>query len=267
MLESAQAVRFVRRIYPGKTRPALVAVVDSLQVETEVIVKISEGCAERKVGGLVAEAIAAMLAQDLRFPIPKPFLTEFSPAFVRSIADREIQTLAMRSSRIGFGSQRLPSGYRAWIPGSPITSSLLGLAARIFAFDLLIDNIDRRVSNSNILTDGTQIAIYDHELAFVSNLILGGYRPPWEIGSREDYKNPDRHVLYEGLRGRTADFDLSTFATAWRGISDEKLKEYKTVIPADWANDLGVCNRAIAQIAHTRDNIDGCLAEVTRVLQ
>lgn len=83
MLEQVTAVRFDRRMGSGKTWPCLLSCLRSSSEddELEIITKFSGGC-ERKVGGLVAEAIAAMLASDLDLPIPEPVLVEFDTEFV-----------------------------------------------------------------------------------------------------------------------------------------------------------------------------------------
>ena len=76
MLDSVIAVRFDRRMGNGKTWPCLVSGLKPDGDEMEVVAKFSAGC-ERQVGGLVAEAIAAMLAADLDLPVPEPVLVEF----------------------------------------------------------------------------------------------------------------------------------------------------------------------------------------------
>ena len=73
MLDMVIAVRFDRRMGTGKTKPMLLACTAPDGSDVEVVAKVSAGC-ERGVGGLVAEAIAAMLAADLDLPVPEPFL-------------------------------------------------------------------------------------------------------------------------------------------------------------------------------------------------
>jgi len=58
MLNEVAAVRFDGRAGSGKTWPCLINCADSSGQEYELVVKLAAGC-ERKVNGLVAEAIAA----------------------------------------------------------------------------------------------------------------------------------------------------------------------------------------------------------------
>lgn len=76
MLDVVTAIRFDRRLGSGKTWPCLLSCARTDGEETEVVAKFSAGC-ERQIGGLVAEAIAAILTADLDFPIPEPLVVEF----------------------------------------------------------------------------------------------------------------------------------------------------------------------------------------------
>jgi hypothetical protein len=70
VLDLVTASRFDRRTSSGKTWPCLLSCTRADGDETEVVAKFSAGC-ERQVGGLVAEAIAAILAADLDLPVPE----------------------------------------------------------------------------------------------------------------------------------------------------------------------------------------------------
>jgi hypothetical protein len=77
-------------------------------------------------------------------------------------------------------------------------------------------------------------------------------------------ETPGFHIFREQLRGRAIDF--SAIRAAWTSLSDERLTAYGQVIPAEWAAADDAVGRALALIKGARDNIDGCLSGVQRVL-
>ena len=245
--------------------PSLVAYKDENDVNTEVIAKLSGNC-DRRTGNLCAEVVGALLARDLNLNVPEACLIEFSSPFIRTITDPDIRALAERSSIVGFGSRRLPQGFRAWI-AQQHSSPMLQMAVNIFSFDAFIENADRRMANSNLLTDGEQIVVYDHELAFISGLTIIGRKPPWKTGALDYLGNAgeNRHVFYDSLKGQALDF--TAIKAAWTAITDQRLDAYVTAIPPEWVNESAVWRDAVSQIAGIRDNMTDCLAEVARVLK
>lgn len=263
MLDLVTAVRFDRRMGSGKTKPVLLACVAPDGNEVEVVAKVSAGC-ERGVGGLVAEAIAAMLAADLDLPAPEPFLVQLEREFIEIWSDAEVRRLAEKSVTVGFGSKKLPNGFTTWPMDKTIPPHLRGTAAEILAFDALIFNDDRRPNNPNCLCDGANFAILDHELTFLTEGIIGR-RFPWEPGSLEHFKRPRSHLFSDDLRGRA--INLDRLAGAWEGITDTRLAEFGAALPPEWAADAGVAKKALGYIAKVRDNIQSAMAEISRVLK
>jgi hypothetical protein len=248
----------------GKTWPCLLSGLRADGEEIEVIGKFSAGC-ERKVGGLVAEAIGAMLAIDLDLPAPEPFLINFDHDFIASVSssDKAVADRLLNSANVAFGSRKLPPGFALLPKNKAVPQSLKTQAAEIFAFDALIQNPDRRPENPNCLLDGRNFAIFDHELAFMTEGIIG-FRPPWQAGGLNPIKGPNRHVFYRELQGRP--FDLSRFEGAWRALTDARLLEYRNALPEIWTADSDVANKTLSYIAQIRDNISPALAEIGRVL-
>lgn len=265
MLDLVTAVRFDRRMGSGKTWPCLLSCQRANGEEVELVAKFSAGC-ERQVGGLVAEAIAAMLAADLDIPVPEPLLVEFDGEFVDLVRtqDPDVAERIGRSVPVAFGSCKLPAGFAVLPPSKSIPQSLRGQAAEIFAFDALIQNADRRPINPNCLLNGRNFACFDHEFAFMTKGIVG-WRPPWQAGGLEGMKGPQQHIFSADLQGRAVDF--SRLQGAWQAVSDARLNEYRAALPPAWGNDGGVAQDALDYIAQVRENIVAAMAEVARVLQ
>jgi len=264
VLDLVTATRFDRRMHSGKTWPCLLSCAKPDGDETEVVAKFSAGC-ERKVGGLIAETIAAMLAIDLDLPVPEPVLVQFDAEFVRLIRLRDpaLADRAEHSLRIAFGSSKLPPGFTVIPRGKPVPQMLRPDAAEILAFDALVQNSDRRPENPNCLLDGRTFAIFDHELAFLTKGVIG-WRPPWERGALESIKGPNRHVFFSDLQGKSVDFNR--LMGAWQAVSETRLHDYRQALPPAWNDDGGIAEEIVDYIRSVRDNIAPALAEIARVL-
>jgi hypothetical protein len=262
MLDFVTAIRFDRRMGSGKTKPMLFSCALHDGNEVELVAKVSAGC-DRGVGGLVSEAITAMLAADLDLPVPEPYLVRLNENFIETWSDSEVYGLAKKSAQVGFGSKKLPHGFTTWPAGKTIPQHLRVAAAEILAFDVLTLNDDRRPANPNCLCDGKSFAIIDHELCFITEGVIGR-KLPWELGALEYMMRPQSHLFSDMLRGR--DVDLNRFGGAWEGITDARLVEYRAALPPEWANDNGVAEKTLGYIAQVRANIQAALAEIRRVL-
>ncbi len=204
--------------------------------EVEAIVKFAAGC-EAKEMSLVREAIVAVLAADLDLPIPEPFIVRVESDFADTISDDGVKAQARKSPHVAFGSQKLPPGFATFPIEKPLPRELVTAAAEIFAFDHLIANPDRTAANPNLLFNGRAFGIFDHELAFFTEGILG-WKAPWEPGGASfprDLPPSIRHVFLEELRGRT--LDLNRLTGAFEAISDRRIDEYGGSLPAEWVAD------------------------------
>lgn len=262
MLNRVTAVRFDGRVQSGRTVPCRLTCETADGTEVEVVAKLSEGC-DRKVTALAMEAIAALLAADLDLPVPEPFLVALEPEFIDGMPDEFVAAMARRSSPLAFGSKHLPPGYTSWPVGKTIPKDALATAVEIFAFDALIVNDDRRSANPNCLFSGASLAIYDHEMAFFIEGIIG-WMPPWEIGALESHKQTRRHLFAEQLSGKAVNLDR--FAGAWLAIGDDRLAAYRAALPDAWNSAGQSVDQALRHIGQVRDNIDAALQEVRRAL-
>jgi hypothetical protein len=145
----------------------------------------------------------------------------------------------------------------------PYTDAMLADALGVFVFDAMIANPDRRRDNPNCLVKGSQIYIFDHELAFFHKAVIG-WKEPWKIGSLPSMATPGNHIFFDGLKGRT--FDLALIEKAWRGLSDVHLQAYRDAIPVQWLSAKRAVEDAVSLIQGVRDNLTGALVEVRGVL-
>lgn len=263
MFDRLEVTRLDRPMGVGRTRPLLMVSEGAGLAEIEVVAKFSAGCS---VAGLVREAIGAMLASDLGLPTPPPYLVHISDEFVGSVADPEIAGFLRASCPYGFGSQRLPDGFSAWVPpGGRMSPELEQEAIDILAFDCWVTNPDRRVDNQNLLTDGRYFAIFDHELALMTTLNLF-WREPWSPGALEGAHPPHGHVFFDHLRGR-AEYPLVALNARLAALTDARVHEYREALPPEWIAEAGdAVDAAAAYIMLLRDNVAPAYAELRRAL-
>jgi hypothetical protein len=248
----------------------LVTCEDDSQNAVELIVKFAAGC-EGKVGSLVREVVAAMMAADLDLPVPEPFLVKVDSDFTNSIAptdSRTRQAKANAAASVGwnFGSKKLPPGFSIFPKSRSISQVLLPSALEVLAFDTLIANPDRTVENPNCQSNGRELAIFDHELAFRTNGIIG-WKSPWERGAVSFPKGqPDRfrHVFVDELRGSNHSF--TRLAGAFDVLTDARLSEYRQALPQEWLGDGEDIDSILDYVRALRTNIDAALTNISNAL-
>lgn len=262
MLETITPIQFHGATTSGRTKPSRLFCEKQDGTIVEVVAKFSAGC-DRSETSLAMEVIGAYLAADLGLPVPAPYLLDVQPEWVATVTNGERRTLMTSSSPIAFGSTQVGSGFRAWTTGDRLSGPMLPTAAGIFAFDAFVNNADRRDDNPNCLVRGSDLRIFDHELAFIYKAVIG-WRQPWQVGALAAFASPGRHIFYKGLKGQ--DVDLTPIRTAWSSLDDDRLADYKGAIPTAWVGCLPAVDDAIDLIQGVRDHLDDALAEVRRIL-
>lgn len=262
LLETVTATEFVRVATQGRTGPAILTCEDAAGNPVELFCKVSGGC-DAGVSSLARESVGACLAADLGLPIPRPYLVDLSPEFADTVPDDTVRQKLLASSAVGFGSLRVPNQFAVWAKGNQITDTMVPDAAAILVFDAVIQNPDRRDGNPNCLVKGEELRVFDHELAFMTEQLLF-WTPPWKLGGLSWVGNPGAHIFASGLKGREIDYD--PIKALWSNLSDTRLTEYQTAIPEAWAGSEAAVQAALKLIRDARDNIDGCLNEVRRIL-
>lgn len=262
MIETVNPVRFHAPVNSGRNRPARVECEREDGSLVEVVAKFS-GLCDRKEAALAIEVVAACLAADLGLPVPKPYLMNIDQAWLGTIPDAAYKAAVGRSGAMAFASTHVGTGYRAWTRFDRLTPPMAAVALAIFCFDAFINNADRKDDNPNCFLKTPELRIFDHELTFVYKGIIG-WKEPWKVDALAALATPGRHIFHTKLKGQAV--DLAPIQAAWSALSDTRLGEYKGAIPAAWAAAMPAVDDAISLIQGVRDNNDGALAEVRRVL-
>ncbi len=262
MLARVTAVEYMRPMSQGRTSPALIVCEKHDGTLVEVVAKFSAEC-DQGVTNLVREAVAVCLARDLGLPIPEAFLVEVPKAWVDTIPNAGQQSKIEASVPVAFGSRMITGQYSAWSENTPISEAMVDTAASILAFDGIIQNPDRRVANPNCIVRGENIRIFDHELCFSQEVVIG-WQPPWVLGGLKAFETAGFHIFRAGLRHAMIGYDA--IEQAWLSVSPQKIAGYMLTVPSEWSEGSPSAEAAIRLIVEARENIQGCIAEMKRVL-
>lgn len=201
----------------------------------EYVVKL-KGSDQMWQGSSLHEILGAYIALELDFQIPEPVIVNISEDFVDTMRHRHDNfTIASGSLGYNFGSA-LQDAYQEMIPGQSISKELRGKLLDLFALDVLIGNTDRRIDKPNFLTNGKDLLIYDHELAFSFTQVLPFARnpTPWLI-LPADMDWLLKNFCYQLLKGNN--YDFSNFAARLAVLEEGFWQKADQVIPAEWKNE------------------------------
>ena len=268
MIVRLAADEFIRQATSGRTRPILTLCESETDKPLEVFCKVSAGCFEG-VTSLAREVLASCLAADLNLPVPQPYLVEISLDLVSTVTDIDMRHRLQNSCAVGFGSARVENQFSAWTTGNRVTDAMLPSALGTLLFDAIIQNSDRRLSNPNCLVAGDHLRLIDHELAFPSSSQLLNRLAAWKMGGTQWLCGADGHIFCRDLKlnQKRRLLNFGPLRALWSSISDTRLKEYRAVIPHEWATAIPAVDEGLKQIQYARDNFDGIITEIRRVLK
>ncbi len=171
---------------------------------------------------LIAEALAAGLAQAAGLPIPQPAIIRLDEGFGRAEPDPEIQDILRGSVGLNFGLAYL-SGALAFDP--TVDSVAENLAAEIVWFDALLTNVDRTVRNTNLLVWQGSVWLIDHGAALFFHHRWEG----WETRVQTPFPQIAQHVLLPCAGDLAAAHDRLR-----PRLTDEVLQRVVADVPDEW---------------------------------
>jgi hypothetical protein len=172
---------------------------------------------------LVAEALAAGLAQILGLPIPDSATIDLAPDFGEREPDPEIQDILRGSVGTNFGLAYLP-GALAYDPAVD-TAMDPDLAAAILWFDAYIINVDRTARNTNLLVWRGQLWLIDHGASLFFHHRWEG----WEARIQSPFPQIKDHVLLTRA-GDLAAADARLRPT----LTEETIRAVVATLPDEW---------------------------------
>lgn len=203
---------------------------------------------ELKTHSLAREVYGSLLADYFEIPTPPIALVEIDSEFASSQRNVTIRDFIASSPGLNFGSLYI-DGAIQFVP--PVSPTLISQAARIFCFDMLIGNIDRRNEKANMFSSRNGLMVYDHEQAFPLSqpqTFLGRPPEPWDFIKEPWARN---HILYPSLKGRELLLDIDEFVNDTGRLKDNILDKIEESIPSEWSKNL---SNISLHLAKTRDN-------------
>jgi hypothetical protein len=162
-----EAVRFEAALRAGRTKPLLIEcqLPSGASTKRERFVTKAVGLPEVHDFSLCHEFVGAKLARLVGLDAPDSALVNLSEAFLEASKTDLIEAGVQPAAGLAVGSTFVPN-----LQPFPASASLSEVemidAARIYAFDLLVQNADRRSSSPNCGRAGGRIVPYDFENAF-----------------------------------------------------------------------------------------------------
>src|SRR2546428_6403794 len=90
------------------------------------------------------------------------------------------------------------------VPDARLAPAELAQASRVYAFDLLVQNPDRRPEKPNCAHRGRRFIVYDFEMAFSFLLVIGQKDEPWEAAK---HGLGPKHLFHSPLRASETDWE------------------------------------------------------------
>ncbi len=118
-------------------------------------------------GGLMAEAMASLLALDLDLPVPPPYCVQIERDLADSLPDETIRNHFINSVGPNFGTAKWSPGYTIWPKDKRPTRELRQTAMEIFAV-MVWKSFKTRLEERHVLSrlHSKTIAVEDDEVTF-----------------------------------------------------------------------------------------------------
>jgi hypothetical protein len=180
----------------------------------------------------LCEFVAYHLADWLSISTPSPAIAHVSKEFVDAMPDVPAKAAFAKSLGLNFATNFLTPGFSTWPVDKRIPGNLTQTCLEMFAFDVLLQNPDRRKDNPNLLWNGDEIYLYDHEMAFSFIFDAKAKNSPIDSLNAPALKFFTTHVFFLELRKKK--IDLSRMEGALASIKDDALLEVEQQLPKDW---------------------------------
>lgn len=135
-----------------------------------------------------------------------------------------------------------------------------------FVFDAVSDDPARRPRHPNSLAAGGELRLIDHELAFPTGLVRNA-KPPGELGSMRWLKERGAHSFCPELSKRLKNLYFDARCSNWRSLVEGYLDACSAAMLPEWSNGQPTVDWVLDRIRQARNNTDGIITEVRRVLQ
>jgi hypothetical protein len=184
------------------------------------------------------ELLAAFMAKQLDLNVAEPVLINVSDAFTELCQGKPYYRKVADSIGINFGTINFGGGFYTWFPETSLPFNLEDEALKIFVFDMLIQNADRGHQKANLNTNGKELKIFDHELAFSYTSLIGTTaKKEWELDENGAEKDLIfKHIFHRHLKGNKS-LRIDDVADSLKSIDYVFWRKAKKLIPAEWMDE------------------------------
>lgn len=197
------------------------------------------------------ELLASFIAMEMEIPVVEPAIIQIEENFVETLKGNDSWKAANNSIGDNYGSRYIKE-YVTILLNKGLNNHQLPYAQDAFAFDMFIQNSDRTNNKPNLLTNGDEIVILDHEIAF--GFIFAPFVTPniWEM--KENHKDWVRqHCLLPLIKGREYDYD--SFSNKFDNLTEVFWRKASKLIPVDWhTNQFDSIKNILSSISVNRQH-------------
>jgi|SRR6218665_704383 len=227
------AQRLDQGLQNSANQPLLITGVDKDTAEKGSFVVKLRAAPRMSPEASMRELLASFLAMEMGIPVVEPAIIEITPEFVELLKDSPAWAVGNKSLGYNYGSRYIRD-YSVLLLNKRLTEHQLPLAQDALAFDIFIQNSDRTNVKPNMLTDGRNLVILDHEIAFGFIFVPFLTANIWEM-TGQDRNWISQHCLLPLVKGQ--EFDYEAFDSKFDTLSDTFWQRAWELIPEEWRTD------------------------------
>lgn len=254
LLRHIEALQGFSTLGSGTTEPMLIrGVCTTTGEKADYVIKFVNS-PRMSVEASSRELIASFMAMELELNVPEPAIINVTQPFVETLRGHQGYKAAANSIGKNFGCRYI-EGFMELLWNQKLSEGQLDQARKIFAFDMLILNTDRRTNKPNLLSDGEKIIIFDHELAFGFVFDLITNNTPW-IFSDADKHWIENHFFYSTLKSNKYQFE--DFIQQFNQLNENFWDKAIVLLPENWRKDqvYFIRTRMTELLSHRQEFLD-----------
>ncbi|SFN18760.1 hypothetical protein SAMN05428949_1830 [Chitinophaga sp. YR627] len=254
-------VVFHEQLINSANKPIIVTGIDQSNGEkNEFVVKLRAAERMSEVA-FMRELLASFIAIQMGIPVVKPAIVDISTDFVDILKGNPCWQVADKSIGYNYGSLYIVDFYTL-VLNQKLNANQLAVAQTIFALDLFIHNMDRTVTKPNMLTNGNEIFILDHEIAFGFVFDLIANDRPGVFRECDNYWISN-HCLLPLIKSKS--FDYNSFGNKLDCLDTCFWNKSWDLIPKAW-QDKAQFDKIKDYLVRIINNKDEFLTEIKKIM-
>jgi hypothetical protein len=228
------AISTIGTAQSGANRPLFIRGIDSKTNQRGFYVLKYQGSERMDNRTSGRELLAALLAKEWGITVPKPVKIIVSDDFLNTLIEHDdFLNIAKSKNCFNFGNVKITDNIDI-SRFATLTPQQLQQAARIFLFDVIIQNADRRFEKPNMFFAKGNIYIIDHELAFGFLDTLSFLRSPKPyILNETDVKSAKNHFFYPILH-QNKSLNWEEVLQEFSHLPNSFWTRLREIIPTQW---------------------------------